>query len=120
MQMGSEGASRIASQPDGFSCLHFLVGAYELFGEVPVNGFQPVVVAYNDIVAVSAGIIAYDAYFAVEGSADGITSIDLYVQSLVHTAEGRAVAIIAGDISAGGRHGKPTKVYLKTIGNFTG
>jgi hypothetical protein len=40
-------------------------------------------VADDDIVAISVGLIAYNADFTAEGSLDGVAGVDLDVKTLV-------------------------------------
>lgn len=120
MEMGTKGMPRVAAQADGLSRFHFLIGGDEMLGKVTVDGFQPVVVSHNDVVSVAAGVIACYADFSVESGNDGVAGVHFDVEPLVHTAEGGAIAIAAGDIATRRRHGEAAKVYLEAVGNHIG
>lgn len=89
-------AAGVATEGDRLTGFHYLVGFYKKLIEVTVYSLQAVGVAHDDIVAIAACLVVGEAYFAVEGCADGVVATDAKVDTFVHTSEFRAVAIAGG------------------------
>ena len=66
MQVRTERTPGISAESNGLTGTDFVVYAYQLLGEVAVDGFQSVGVTQKYIVAITAGIVLGYAYPAVK------------------------------------------------------
>ena len=114
MQVGTCGTACVAAESDGFAGLYVLVGRYEEFRQVTVNGLKVIGVAHDDIVAIAAALEVGDAYTAVESGVDGIADVYLEVYSLVHAAEAAPITVGRRDISRYG-HGEFRYVNISRL-----
>ena len=98
------GTSCITAKTDDVACPDNLVGLAKMATHVAVNCLESVRVTDDDVVAITAALESYDAHFAREGCANGVSHEDLNVCSVVLTAERATIAVVAGYHSAVARH----------------
>ena len=84
MEVGAGGASCAATQPQCLPSGNYLHGLDIDFREMAINGFQPVVVAHHDEVAVCPHRSG-NAHHAVEGTAHGLACLEADVDPTVGT-----------------------------------
>ena len=111
-------SSGVTTESDHFARAYFLVFLYELLREVTVDCLQTVVMAYHDILAVAATLVAHDAHLAREGCAYGVADVHLDVETFVLASPTRTE--VAGDDAACGRHREVTKVDIECFGQLCG
>lgn len=97
MEMGAGGAPCVTAECNRFAGFYDLVGLHEETGEVTVDGLHAVVVAHDDVVAVTATFIFCETDFAGEGRADCVANMEGDVGAIVHAAEAWTIAEGGGD-----------------------
>ena len=91
-------ASCITTQADWFTSLNILIFHNKVFRHVTVDGLQTVVVTDNDVFTIALRLVIHDTDLSAECSTDGITNVNLDVQSFVLTSP--ACTEIRGDDAA--------------------
>ena len=79
-----------------------------------VDGLQTIVVTDDDIFTIALGLIFHDSDLTAESSTDGVTYIDLDVETLMLTSP--TGTEIRGDDTTWGRHAETTQVDTEGIG----
>lgn len=87
VEMCAGASACVATEGDRLAGFHELVGFDEEAAEVAVDGFEAIVVADNDIVAIATSFVFCEADFAGECSADGVADLEFEVNAVVHTTE---------------------------------
>lgn len=96
MQVRPRAAPRRAAQTDDLPGLDPLVGLDHALRKVPVVGFQPVVVADDDQVAVAALVIFRNTHAAAERGVDRVAHLERQVDALMLAPPALAVFAAAG------------------------
>ena len=65
---------------------------------------------YDNILAIASSVILDYTHLAIKRTDNGVTDIDLDIDSLVVASESRAITEVRGNDTAGCGHGKATKV----------
>ena len=117
MQVRTRASSCITTQTDRITSLHVLVLVHQSLGHMSVDGLQAIMVANHHIVTVAGSLVVGHTDLSIEGSTDGVTDINLHVNTLVHTSP--TATVVTGYNPAGCRHMVATEVDPEGIRQFS-
>ena len=116
VQVRTRASTRVTAESDGVAGLHHLVFLYKVLRHVAVDGFQSVIVAYHNVVAVASCLVPYDTHLSAESGSDGVADVHLNVDTLVHASP--AAAEVRGHHLARGGHAEMLKVDEERVGQL--
>lgn len=103
MEMRTSASSGAASETDRITCSDYLVRFDKCFVEMAVDSFKSVGMAKDNVVAITFAFISGKPAFPVKGGIYGVIAPDGEVDTLMHSSESLAIAIVGSDFP-GYRH----------------
>ncbi len=101
VEMRSGGMASAAAEADRVASLDILVNFYEDSGHVSHDGLEAVVVADDDVMAVTFALVVDDADLAGKCCPDGVADVEAYVNAVM---EARVSPAVVGchEVAVGG------------------